>query len=90
MRYESAYSMLADIEPMFLAGLTEEQRSELYGVDDYESYSYQTDGATVVVSDSLNGDVLSTDTMEDFLRNTLEYLEEKCAGPVAYHVPASR
>lgn len=67
--------MLADIEPMFLAGLTEEQRSELYGVDDYESYCYQTDGTTVVVSDGQNGDVLCTDTMEDFLRNTLAYLE---------------
>ena len=77
MRYMDAFTMISDLEPTFLEGLSEEQREILEHVDDYEAICYKTNGKTVQIMDSINDDVYAKESMEDFLQHTLEYLEEE-------------
>ena len=82
MKYCSVYTMLRDQEPMFCESLTDDEREYLDHVDDFESYEYIVwggvyDNNIVTMKDSISGDVLLTQPMSDFLRDTLAFLQEE-------------
>lgn len=57
--------------------IPEDVREALHHVDDFEPYSYvlvNTD--TVYVVDSINGDVLNTESLKEFMQHTIEYITE--------------
>lgn len=81
MKYRSVYTMLRDQEPMFCESLTDDERECLDHVDDFESYEYSVFNGLyddiVTMKDSVSGDVLLTQPMREFLRDTKAFLEEE-------------
>lgn len=77
MRYDAVYTMLRDQEPMFCESLTDDEREYLDHVDDFEPYEFIVLRGVVTMKDSISGDVLLTQPMSDFLRDTLAFLKEE-------------
>ena len=77
MRYDAVYTMLRDQEPMFCENLSLEEREFLSHVDDFEPYEFSVLRGVVTMKDSISGDVLLTQPMSDFLRDTLAFLQEE-------------
>jgi len=76
-RYTCVFDLISDFAPEFLAVLDPAAKHYLQGFDDYESFAYTVVNDEIVVcSDSINGDVFNTETLPEFLKNTIEYLAE--------------
>ena len=77
MKYAAVYTMLRDLEPMFCESLTDDEREFLDHVDDFEPYEFSVLHGVVTMKDSISGDILLVQPMEDFLRDTLAFLQEE-------------
>ena len=71
--HRTAYAVMLNYFMDELEKLSREQRSELDGVDDYEDFGYTViNGETLIMDDG--GDVIAVESLQDFLKNTLEFL----------------
>ena len=58
--------------------MTDNQADYFSGVDDYESFAYYIiDRKKLVLVDDINGDVLNTESLESFYRESMEYYNER-------------
>ena len=74
--YNSAYELFEN-ETLFLCGEQDDFLSFLRCVDDWESYKYFcVNGEYVVLSDGINGDVLSVLNIASMFCETKRYYEE--------------
>ena len=76
--FSSAWEVLEDyVSDRRLSDLTADEREALQHVDDFESYSYYVlNGHTVIVCDSITGDVIDSATINNFFVSTLRYVIE--------------
>ena len=57
--------------------LTQEEKDCINSITDYELINYTViDNESVIISDSLNGDVLAMDNIVDFMQKTINYIKE--------------
>ena len=76
--YRSPYDLIAEECPDVLIVLTEDEKDCLRGVLDYESIVLQVHGATVDTVDSINGDLLASESFVQFVRETIHFAIEDC------------
>ena len=73
--YRLAYKVIRDFFPEELAKLTDDQKCELESVDDYEDYGYTVINGDTIILD-VDGDVIGTEPLQDFMQHTLDYIRE--------------
>ena len=75
--YNCSFDMLSDYAPEYIKSLDDDARDFLAGFEDYESFGYTViNDDTVVCSDSLSGDVYNITPLDEFIKQTADYLEE--------------
>ena len=58
----------------------QETKDWIRGIDDFECFAYTViDNETVIVSDSINGDIIGQQPIKDFMTETLNYIREEIA-----------
>ena len=74
-KYTCVYDLFADYG--YTKDMTDGQKDFFQCVDDFESFAYYViDRKKLVLVDDLNGDVLNTQSLESFYRESIEYYNE--------------
>ena len=78
-RFKCAADVIGEFLPGVIEDLTDEERTAVRHVDDFESLEYFViDEKKVIVTDSLTGDVIQEfKSIVKFLIKTLTYIEEE-------------
>lgn len=78
-RFKCAADVIGEFLPEVIDALTDEERTAVRHVDDFESIEYFViDEKKVIVTDSLTGDVIQEfKNLVKFLSETLEYISEE-------------
>ncbi len=73
--YNSSYELIEYYNPDFIEKLSEDQKNFLLHFEDFESFGYVVfNNEIVIVYDDCNGDVINHQSMEDFEKETMNYI----------------
>ena len=75
--YTNALELIEDERPAVLHGLSESDRDILDGALDYSSIVLRVSDNMVSAVDSIDETVYSTETMQEFIDSTLQWLSEE-------------
>lgn len=75
--YDCPMKIFEDFAPEKLKNMTEDEKLFLDHIDDFEGVDYAVlNYERVVIFDCLNGDIYAVDSIDEFIKQTVEYIAE--------------